>query len=300
MSLPLRPPLFVHHMGALDGHDYPPNSLEAIRASLEHGAAVIEIDITALADGDYLLVHDPVLESETTGAGAVADCTVEQARTLYCAVGGKATPYRVPTLRDVVALFLEYGGTTRLQLDFKNVIPFTNDAPLRCLVRLIEPLGDRVIVSSEADWQLRRLRQLAPSLDLGFDIKFYLDWLTTREREEERLPHRLGAYGYYDDHPLAIQRVWSTADYLAERCHTLVNLVPGISTIYIRHGMIARSLDDGFNWASALHDAGIKLGAWTLDVGNPIAEANVKRLLDARVDQFTSNTPVALQAFLEA
>ncbi len=33
-----------------------------IRASLEADAAFIEIDVTALAETDYLLVHDPVLE----------------------------------------------------------------------------------------------------------------------------------------------------------------------------------------------------------------------------------------------
>ena len=69
-SLPLRPALIVHHMGAMDHSPYPPNSLEAIRACLDAHAAVIEIDVTALADTDYLLVHDPLLDSETDGSGS--------------------------------------------------------------------------------------------------------------------------------------------------------------------------------------------------------------------------------------
>ncbi len=51
-------PAVVNHMGALDGQPAPPNSLEAVAASLAAGAAVIEVDINALAGGDYLLVHD--------------------------------------------------------------------------------------------------------------------------------------------------------------------------------------------------------------------------------------------------
>ncbi len=55
------------------------------------------------------------------------------------------------------------------------------------------------------------------------------------------------------------------------------------SIFYISHVLLARSLDDGFNWAEALHKVGIKLDAWTPDAGDPIAEANVRRLVDAGV-----------------
>jgi glycerophosphoryl diester phosphodiesterase len=277
-------------------HDpYPPNSLEAIRACLDQDVAFIEVDITALKADDYLLVHDPVLEYETNGRGPVGEATAKSARQLTY----KATDYAVALLSDVVGAFLDQGGSTRLQLDFKNVLPMTEDEPLRRLIRLIEPLGDRVIVSSGADWHLRRLRKLARWLDLGFDVHFYMDWRGAEESIDPRPPpFQLGAYGYWDDHILARQRYWSTADYLAERCGNLVDSVPGISTFYIDHKLLAQSLDDGFNWAAALHERGVKLDAWTLDMGNPIAEINAQRLLAAGVDQFTSNTPTALRKWL--
>ena len=282
-------------MAALDGHTFPPNSLEAIRASLEAGAACIELDITALADGDYLLVHDPDLASETTGLGPVGACTVKQARKLYYKAASAV--YHVPLLSDVVAVFQAHPGSTRLQLDFKNVIPVPDDEPLRWLVRLIEPLGSRVIVSTEADWQLRKLRRLAPWLDLGFDIHFYIDW-NPHPRNPEAYPRHLGAYGYYDDHPVATRRIWTTADYLKDRCGMLVGLVPNISTFYINHQFLAQSLEDGFNWAEALDEVGILCDAWTLDVGDPAAEANASRLLAAGIDMFSTNTPIALKKFL--
>jgi glycerophosphoryl diester phosphodiesterase len=75
-------------------------------------------------------------------------------------------------------------------------------------------------------------------------------------------------------------------------------LVPRISTFYIDHHLLAQSLDDGFNWAEALHSYGIKLDAWTLDADKPIAAENARRLYNAGVDQFTTNTPAALSTLL--
>jgi glycerophosphoryl diester phosphodiesterase len=288
-------------MAALDGQ-YPPNSLESIRACLEANAAFIEIDITALADSDYLLVHDDLLEVETTGNGPVAQCTsAESARLFFKNADGSASSCRVPRLSDVVRLLLDNPNGSRIQLDYKNAIPFSNPEPLQRLVRLIEPLGDRVIVSTRADWQLRRLRKLAPWLELGFDIHFYIDWRSPEELVDPRIPpFRQGAYGYWDDHILSTQRIWTAAEYLAERCELLTTHVPSVTTFYIDHLLLAQSLDDGFNWATTLHDANIRLAAWTLDADNPMAVANARRLLAAGVDQFTTNTPDQLAAILTA
>ena len=298
MALPLRPPLIVHHMAAFDG-TYPPNSLEGIRACLESRADFIELDITPLVADDYLLVHDPVLESETTGTGPVNKATVEQIRRLFIKTKRGMTPFRPPLLSEVVALFAEYNTPTRLQLDFKDVVPFVSDEPLRRLLRLIEPLGERVIVSTGADWHLRRLRKLAPWLDLGLDIHFYVDWRLPNETIDPHVPpFKQGVYGYWDDHILATQRIWSTTEYLAERCELLTTLIPRISTFYIDHKLIAQSLNDGFNWAEVLHTYHIKLSTWTLDITNPVAVANAPRLLDAGVDQFTTNTPAGLRSLL--
>jgi glycerophosphoryl diester phosphodiesterase len=194
---------------------------------------------------------------------------------------------------------MEYSTPTRLQIDFKDVMPLADDEPLRRLIQLIEPLGERAIVSTSADWQLRRLHKLAHWLDLGFDVEFYIRWRQPGKPVDPREPpFKSGAYGYWDDHILATQRLWSTAEYLAERCEMLVHSAPGISTIYIDHRLLAKSLDDGFNWAEALHSFGVKLDAWTLDADNAVAVANAKRLYQAGVDQFTTNTPAALSVLL--
>jgi glycerophosphoryl diester phosphodiesterase len=299
MIEPLTPPVLVHHMAALDG-TLVPNSREAVRACLAAGASIVEIDVTALAEADYLLVHDPRLESETTGAGPVGACAVAEASRLRFVHRGVATEVRVPLLSQVVRLFLDTPGKTRLHVDYKNVRPFATDEPLRRLVELLAPLGSRVIVSSKADWQLRRLRDLAPWLDLGLDVHVHLDQRNPARPETQRRypPYRLGAYGYWDDHPLATERTWPAAEYLADRCAAIAGLVPRLSTAYINHRLLTQSLDDGFNWAEALHRRGIRLDAWTLDGGDAVAESNARRLMAAGVDLFTTNTPAALAALL--
>lgn len=298
MLSPVRPPIIVHHMAATDPPRLP-NSLEAVQACLADGAQYVEVDVTALADRDYLLVHDQVLDSETTGHGEVGRCEAAAARLLKIVHRGRRTEVGVPLLSDVVAAFLAHAGRTRLQLDFKNLTPFPSDEPLERLAQIIAPLGDRVIVSSGADWQLRRLRRVAPWLELGLDVHFYLDWHAPGSRVQPgAVPGQVGAYGYWDDHPIARARHESTARYLADRCGALVGLVPGARIFYINHRFLVQGLDDGFNWADALHREGIRLDAWTLDADVPVAAANAPRLLEAGVDQFTTNTPGALRRLL--
>ncbi len=289
----------VHHMAALDNSSNPPNSLAAIEQCLQASASVIEVDITPLASDDFLLVHDPDLDSETNGSGLVKKCPPGQAKIYRLKHRDEVTEHPPALLSEVVRAFLAHPGETRLQLDYKAVYPTTDDEPIRRLIRLIEPLGSRVIVSSGADWHLRKMRRLAPWLDLGFDIGFYLDWRDPSWKIDPRMPpYQRGAYDYHDDHILARSRELPTEAYLAERCDTLALVLPGCSTWYVSHYVIARGLDDGFNMALWLHENSIRLDAWTLDADKPVAVANALRLRDSGVDLFTTNTPDALASLL--
>ncbi len=288
-------PVFVHHKAALDGSPYPPNSLEAIRACLDANARFIEIDIKALADGDYLLVHNALLDEETTGLGPVNTCTTSAARQLHIRHDGHATPYRVPLLSEVVDLLHASPATTQLQLDLKDQVPADDELLVR-LVKQVELLGTRVIVSSTADWQLRRLRRLSPTLPLGFDIQLHLDWTREIERDLHEPPHVRGVHGYWDDQPHAAFDTWPVTRYLHDRCDVLAGLVPSVRTFYVRHQLLAQSLRDGFNWAAALHQHGILLDAWTMDASNAEAIKTLPTLIEAGVDLITTNTPLVLQA----
>lgn len=284
-------------MAALDGR-HPPNSLEAVRACLDAGAAHIEIDVAALADGDFLVVHDLDLASQTTGNGLAGQCSADAARGLRIKRrDGIVTDYSVPLLSEVINLLNQYEDA-RLQIDLKDERPYENEEPILRLAQIVLPAEGRVIVSSMADWQLRRIAKFAPWLELGFDPGFYLAWWPKDYIDPALPPHRMGAYGYLDDHPLADERIWPAERYLADRAETLLALVPGISTMYVYHGLLAKCLDDGFNWAGPCHAAGITLDAWTIDIGRPGMEERVRRLAAAGVDLFTTNTPRELAALL--
>lgn len=290
-------PIIVHHKAALDGWPLPPNSLEALYACMQANAPFIEIDVMPLKEDDFLLVHDDTLDQETDGSGPVQALSVHEARSLFIRDERSVTAYRPPLLSDVVQAMVEAGGSARLQIDYKAVLPTTNDEVLRRLVRIIEPLGVRVLVSTGADWHLRTLRRLAPWLDLGFDIGFYLDYRPTPV--DPRLPpFRCGEYGYHDDHFFSGQRLLPTPDYLAQRCEMLLAAIPSASTWYVNYRLLARALEDGFNMADWLHMHGLKLDAWTLDADSTTAASVAPHLLTAGVDQFTTNTPAALSRLL--
>jgi glycerophosphoryl diester phosphodiesterase len=79
--------LLIHHMANRD-HGHPPGSIPALKACLEAGARAIEIDISLLADGQFALLHGPLLEDETTGFGPVRAFT-SKARQLRHTYQGK-------------------------------------------------------------------------------------------------------------------------------------------------------------------------------------------------------------------
>ena len=286
-------PVLIHH-AANRGRRFPPSSLAGLSACLAAHAQIVEVDIQALADGDYALLHDATLESSTTGHGPVGARTAEEVRGLRLVWHGRPVDQPVATLSQVVALLQGEPWPVELQLDLKffPTALLTEDR-LRSLVRLVEPLGSRVRISSPADWSLRRLHALAPGLNLGYDPLAYLDLRQPKEEEDEP-PYRTGAYGYRDDHPLAAVRWGPPADYLAERAEALWLQVPFAGVWYIRGSVLARGLDEGFDWIAFLHGRGALVDAWTLDVDRPGCLEVARRLVAAGVDRITTNDPPAL------
>lgn len=197
---------------------------------------------------------------------------------------GRATP---PLLSDALAIVRDSPGTTLLELDAKDLVSWPPASALR-LARLLDPVRDRVIVTSPADWNLRRLLRADPALVVGFDPQFYLDW-TSRPGE---LPGRRGAYGYLDAHPLARRRSVPVDDYLRERLDDLVRLVPGVRELHLRLTLFERMIRDGLHDVAAfLHDRGALVDVWTLDAGTRAWRQRLARAVETGVDVVTTNTP---------
>jgi glycerophosphoryl diester phosphodiesterase len=274
---------------------YPANSRPAIAECYHESVARAEIDLQMLRDGDFLVLHDPELEGTTTGTGAVAALTRRESQALRHITGGTVSAEPPPLFSEVVALIRDSPAPTVLELDLVTFAPMPWDR-IEEFVRLVAPVKDRVVVNGY-DWNVRRVAEVDATLPVAYDPQLYLDWLPEAERGSARGRLPEGAYGYLDAHPLARQRLTSTADYLHIRLESIARLVPGAREAHVRLAAFERMLDDGLaDAAEVFHRQGTRLDVWTLNAGTPRWQARLRRALAAGVDMITSDTPRALFA----
>jgi glycerophosphoryl diester phosphodiesterase len=269
--------------------------MRGLKTCLDVGARVVEVDISLMADGDFLLLHDGVLDGGTSGSGPVVALTADQAMDLYLTWQGTVTEEPVGLLSQALDLVSSCSQPVELQLDLKPDTPLDDEA-LANLVAALQPVKNRVRVTSGADWALRRLRALDADLPLGFDPLLYLDASPhdTEENGHPVPPFRQGAYGYWDDHPLATRRWGETVDYLAARAEALWAQSPPVSIWYIRARLLAQALEDGFDWIAYLHSRGAQVAAWTLNAERSADVELAWQLAIVDVDRITTDEAPAL------
>lgn len=287
-----RTALLTAHMARLSGKQRR-NSRAAIEECFAADVPRLEIDIHSLAGPDYIITHDRRLQDETTGAGPIGKATPDDVRAVRFVDDASARPV---LLSELVAMAA--GSESQIQLDLKDWRPMP-DERVRALLGVVAPIHGRVIVSTGQDWNLRRLHHADPTLALGFDPGHYIDYVG--EDTPFFLPRAMGAYGYRDDHPLALGRTEDTADYLRERMAMLSVQCPSAAEFFLNHRMTLRMLDDGFNAAEWLHKRGIDITVWTPDLRGDDSVRDLRRLVDAGVDRITTNTiPAWLAAFAKS
>ncbi|HVD31900.1 MAG TPA: glycerophosphodiester phosphodiesterase family protein [Methylomirabilota bacterium] len=263
---------------------YSENSPLAIAECASERVLRTEIDVRALRDGEFVVLHDDRFDRVTDATGLVREATaVEATRPRF-------TDGTHPLLFSEAILLIaanEYPRT--IELDLKDLAPYTRPQA-EALVRAAQPLKGRAHFSCPADWNLRRLLAVDPTLGVSLNPHCYID---TELDDDVRLP--TGAYGYRDAHPLARQRVSTTADYLRDRFGGIMRLVPRLSEAHVRVGMLERMLDDGVaDVAEIFHSLGLKLDVWTLDADTPRWRERLARIVGAGVDVVTTNTAQAL------
>lgn len=279
--------------------DYPENSLPAVRECLRARVARAEIDLNILRDADFLVTHNAELDGVTTGSGLVSRTTRRQAQRLRLRWRGHATDHRPPLLSEVITAMRGERSPTLLELDIKDFAPWPWPR-VEELARLVEPVKERVLFVGCPDWNLRRLARVDPSLPVGFNPSFYLDWASPGVTSKP-LPGVRGAYGYLDAHPLARTRLGPTVDYLRDRLGDLIRIVPGARETHLRLETFERMLEDELtDAAELLHRAGVLLNVWTLDAETPNWRTRLARALCAGVDVIATNTPRALAAAYRA
>ena len=269
---------------------YSENSALAIEECATERVVRTEIDVRALRDGEFVVLHDDRFDRVTDAQGLVREATaVEATRPLF-----KDGTHPL-LFSEAIELIAENDYPRRIELDLKDLAPYTR-SQAEALVRAVQPLKDRGHFSCAADWNLRRLLVVDPTLSVSLNPHCYID---TELDEDVRLP--MGAYGYRDAHPLARERISTTSDYLRDRLGGIMRLVPGVSEAHLRVGMLEHVLDDGVaDIAEIFHSLGMKLDVWTLDAGTPGWRERFARVVAAGVDIVTTNTARQLAAHVAA
>lgn len=266
------------------------NSLAALNEVMEGEVAVLEFDVNYLSDSDFALIHDGTLERETTSSGSVRKLSSAE----FKALKYRDSDEHGTLLSEIVSILKAADFPVKVQVDFKEKMPITDD-DARLLLNAIEPLRENnsitVVIGCLADWNLRTFRRIDSSIDVGLDFAFHLDAPVDGML---RLPTRLGAYGYLDDHPLALRRLQSTESYLRDRVESLIALVPNAYEFYLRKDFVVQALDDGFNPIAFIHEQLPEsfVDVWTIDYGTDGAKETIERSLEAGADQITTNTAV--------
>ena len=265
---------------------YSENSPLAIAECATERILRAEIDVRGLGDGEFVILHDDRFDRVTDARGFVRDATAAEATRARFADGTHPLLFR-----EAIALIAVSEYPRRIEIDLKDLAPYTA-AQAEALVRAIQPLKERAHFSCPADWNLRRLLAIDPTVSVSFNPHCYID---TQLEDDVRLP--MGAYGYRDAHPLAQARLTTTGEYLRDRFGGVMRLVPNITEAHIRVEMFERMLDDGVADAVAMfHALGIKVDVWTLDAETPGWRERFARLVAAGVDIVTTNTPRELAA----
>ena len=98
----------AHRGGGMEGDrtGHPENSIAAVRASIELGAEMVELDIQKSSDGVFVVFHDSWLDRSSTCKGELAKRTLAELKEcrLVIAGTGVATDEPIPTLREMLAV----------------------------------------------------------------------------------------------------------------------------------------------------------------------------------------------------
>jgi glycerophosphoryl diester phosphodiesterase len=94
---------YAAHRGAPDATEEPENSLPAFKASKKLGYKIVETDLRLTKDGQWVIMHDYILDRTSTGTGTVKSKYLKDIRKLSLK-GNKDEVLSIPTLDEFLSL----------------------------------------------------------------------------------------------------------------------------------------------------------------------------------------------------
>jgi len=145
----------------------PENTLRAVERSMELGADMIEVDVSAMSkDGHLIVIHDKTVDRTTNGRGYVFDMSLEELKGLDAGRGEK-----IPTLQEVIGAVR---GRAKLLIDLKHPFSSVIERELVDVVQQERMNEDTVITSSEGT-VLMRLKAINPKLKVALLVNGPVD-----------------------------------------------------------------------------------------------------------------------------
>ena len=159
----------------------PENTLAAVRAAIDVGADMVEVDVTLTADGHVVCIHDDTVNRTTNGSGPVTSFELDELQRLDAGswFSSDWAGERIPTMEDVLDLS---NGRILVNIEIKSevVTPEVQGGIAEKVVRMINRLGmsDRVIVSSFEPRALQQVRTIDPRIVTAslFNKKIHRGW----------------------------------------------------------------------------------------------------------------------------
>ncbi len=235
--------------------------------------ASVEVDLVVHGDHGLAVLHDHLeIARETTGHGKARDHSAATLRNLHLRGNdGAPIPDHVMLLEDLCALLTETPphADALLQLDYKENQGL-DAATVATFAASVAPVARNMILSSgEAD-SVKLLTDATPGLHVGYDP-------------------------CHGEAVAALEKSGDFAGFVAEA----LAASPRAEMIYLAYPIVLAAADAGFDVVAAFHAAARRIDAYTIRTADAAIRPLVERLLDARVDQITTDDPEGLAALLE-
>jgi glycerophosphoryl diester phosphodiesterase len=185
-----RPRLFAHRGSSAA---CPENTLAAFQAAVQTGIRYLELDVWATRDGQVVVHHDRNLRRTCGRFRRVVNLEFAALRQLDAGFGftpdeGRSHPWRgrgvtVPLLTEVLETFPQ----TCINIEVKQDKPGIEALVVEAIRRA--DAADRVLLASEHDAVIHRLRQLCGAIPASFsrgEVAMFMQWAGTGMAGEYR------------------------------------------------------------------------------------------------------------------
>ncbi|MEY1677054.1 glycerophosphodiester phosphodiesterase [Gordonia sp. ABKF26] len=275
-SDPAAAPIAIDHAGhrtMLKWHrgrrraDDPEFTATRIVEGMRLGAS-IEIDLVIHAERGFAVLHDRTVDHATTGTGTVSALPASYLRDLHLRDNtGRPIEDRVLLLEDLTELFdgVDVAPTASLQLDFKEDDAALDPAAVAVFARSVAPHARHYILSCGDAAAVETLTSAAPGIRIGYD------------------PCHHGAA------EAAIRS--RDFDGFVDRA---VAASPDAEMVYLENRLILAADRRGHDLIGAFHENRRLVDGYTVTRVGPRVAPDIRRLLDLRIDQITTDDPEAL------